>query len=344
MTTFAELTTTRVGGVARHIVEARTRDELIAAAMAHSTDDHVLVLGEGSNTVVGDAGFDGTVILVRSQGIETLTDEGHVVTVRVQAGHDWDALVAWTVDQGLAGLEGMSGIPGTVGAAPMQNIGAYGQEIKDVILGLEFLDEESTEPVYLTTAELGFAFRSSVFKRGRRGVILTVDLRLTRNPNAVSEPVAYDQLAHALNVELGAVVPLADARAKVLALRASKGMLVTDDPDSHSTGSFFMNPIVRASFARDLPPEAPRYPVGQDETELVKLSAAWLIENAGIPKGFRLPGSNAAVSHKHTLALTNQGGATTDQILELARLIQAVVQSNFGLILQPEANLINAEL
>lgn len=344
MTTFAELTTTRVGGPARTVVEARSREELIALASEHWGDDRVLVLGEGSNTVVGDEGFDGTVILVRSQGIAIIADDDHTVDVRIQAGHDWDEFVAWAVDQGLAGVEGMSGIPGTVGAAPIQNIGAYGQEIEDVILGLEFLDEGTTEPVYLPTAELGFAFRTSVFKRGRHGVILSIDLRLARTGDALSEPIAYDQLAHALGVELGSVVPLAEARAKVLALRASKGMLVTDDPDSHSTGSFFMNPIVRASFALDLPPEAPRYPVGHEETGLVKLSAAWLIENAGVPKGFGLPGSRAAVSRKHTLALTNQGGATTDEILELARYIQALVQSNFGLILLPEANLINAEI
>ncbi len=344
MTTFADLTTTRVGGPARTVREAHTRDELIALAAQHWADDHVLVLGEGSNTVVGDDGFDGTVILVRSQGIDIIADDSRTVDVRIQAGHDWDAFVAWAVEQGLAGVEGMSGIPGTVGAAPIQNIGAYGQEIEDVILGLEFLDEGSTQPVYLPTAELGFAFRTSVFKRGRRGVILSIDLRLTRTSDGLSEPVAYDQLAHALGVELGTSVPLADARAKVLALRGAKGMLVTDDPDSHSTGSFFMNPIVRASFALDLPAQAPRYPVGQEETGLVKLSAAWLIENAGVPKGFALPGSRAAVSSKHTLALTNQGGATTSEILELARYIQALVQSNFGLILLPEANLINATL
>jgi UDP-N-acetylmuramate dehydrogenase len=344
MTTFAELTTTRVGGPARTVVEARTRDELIALASEHWADDNVLILGEGSNTVVGDDGFDGTVILVRSHGIDVIADDGRTVDVRIQAGHDWDEFVAWAVEQGLAGVEGMSGIPGTVGAAPIQNIGAYGQEIEDVILGLEFLDEGTTEPVYLPTAELGFAFRTSVFKRGRHGVILSIDMRLTRTGDALSEPIAYDQLSNALGVELGTVVPLADARAKVLALRSAKGMLVTNDPDSHSTGSFFMNPIVRASFALDLPPEAPRYPVGQEETGLVKLSAAWLIENAGVPKGFALPGSRAAVSSKHTLALTNQGGATTEEILELARYIQALVQSNFGLILLPEANLINAEI
>jgi UDP-N-acetylmuramate dehydrogenase len=344
MTSFAELTTTRVGGPARTVLEARSRDELITLASQHWADDHVLILGEGSNTVVGDDGFSGTVILVRSHGIDIIAEDPRTVDVRIQAGHDWDAFVAWAVEQGLAGVEGMSGIPGTVGAAPIQNIGAYGQEIEDVMLGLEFLDEGTSQPVYLPTAELGFAFRTSVFKRGRRGVILSVDLRLTRSSDGLSEPVAYDQLANALGVQLGTAVPLADARAKVLALRGAKGMLVSDDPDSHSTGSFFMNPIVRASFARDLPPEAPRYPVDQEETGLVKLSAAWLIENAGIPKGFRLSGSRAAVSHKHSLALTNQGGATANEILELARFIQLVVQSNFGLMLQPEANLINAEL
>jgi UDP-N-acetylmuramate dehydrogenase len=344
MTTFAELTTTKVGGAARTVIEAHTRDDLIAAYAGLDFDEPVLVLGQGSNTVVGDDGFDGTVLLVRSQGIETLSDDGRTILIRVQAGHNWDDLVVWAVDNGLAGIEGMSGIPGTVGAAPVQNIGAYGQELESVIVGVEFLEEGAAEPVRLEAHELGFAFRTSIFKQGRAGVILTVDLRLTRAESGMSEPIAYSQLATALGRELGDTAALKDVRERVLELRRSKGMLLdVNDPDTNSTGSFFMNPIVRASFALDLPPEAPRWPVDEDG-QLVKLSAAWLIENAGIPKGFRLAGSQAAVSSKHTLALTNQGGATADQILELARCIQAVVQSHFGLIMQPEAMLINAEI
>lgn len=344
MTTFAELTTTKVGGSARTVIEATSRDELIAVYTGLDDYEPVLILGSGSNTVVGDEGFDGTVILVRSQGIETLSDDGRTIDVRVQAGHDWDAFVLWAIDNGLAGVEGMSGIPGTVGAAPVQNIGAYGQELESAILGVEFLDEGAADSVTLTAGELGFAFRTSVFKQGRRGVILSVDLRLTRAQAGMSEPIAFEQLAVALGRQLGETAELTAVRERVLDLRRSKGMLLDDtDPDTNSTGSFFMNPIVRASFALDLPKESPRWPVG-DDGALVKLSAAWLIENAGVPKGFSLPGSRAAVSSKHTLALTNRGGASAEEVLELARYIQALVQSNFGLILQPEAMLINAEI
>jgi UDP-N-acetylmuramate dehydrogenase len=344
MTSFAELTTTKVGGSARTVIEARSRVELIAAYTSLEFDEPVVVLGQGSNTVVGDDGFDGTVILVRSQGIETLSDDGRTIDVRVQAGHDWDEFVAWAIGSGLAGVEGMSGIPGTVGAAPVQNIGAYGQELQSVILGLEFLEYGDAQPVYLSAHELGFAFRTSIFKQGRSGVILSVDLRLTRAEKGMSEPIAYEQLALALGRSLGDTAELAQVRQRVLELRRSKGMLLdANDPDTNSTGSFFMNPIVRASFALELPAESPRWPVG-DDGKLVKLSAAWLIENAGVPKGFRLPGSRASVSSKHTLALTNRGGASAEEVLELARYIQALVQSNFGLILQPEAMLINAEI
>lgn len=344
MTSFADLTTTKVGGPARTCVEAHSRDELIAAFSGLGHREPVMILGQGSNTVVGDDGFDGTVILVRSQGIETLSDDGRTVKVRVQAGHNWDDFVAWAVEQGLAGVEGMSGIPGTVGASPVQNIGAYGQELESIILGVEFLAEGTTNPTRLELADLGFAFRTSVFKQGLAGVILSVDLRLTRAQAGMSEPISYDQLATALGRQLGETAALADVRERVLELRRSKGMLLdARDPDTNSTGSFFMNPIVRSRFALDLPAESPRWPVG-DNGELVKLSAAWLIENAGVPKGFSLPGSRAAVSSKHTLALTNRGGASTEEVLELARYIQAVVQSNFGLILQPEAMLVNAEI
>jgi UDP-N-acetylmuramate dehydrogenase len=344
MTSFAELTTTKVGGSARTVIEARSRVELIAAYTSLEFDEPVVVLGQGSNTVVGDDGFDGTVILVRSQGIETLRDDGRTIDVRVQAGHNWDEFVAWTIENGLAGVEGMSGIPGTVGAAPVQNIGAYGQELESVILGVEFLDERATEPVALRANELGFAFRTSIFKQGRAGIILSVDVQLSRADAGMSEPIAFEQLALALGRSLGDTAELAQVRQRVLELRRSKGMLLdANDPDTNSTGSFFMNPIVRASFALELPAESPRWPVG-DDGKLVKLSAAWLIENAGVPKGFSLPGSRAAVSTKHTLALTNRGGANAEEVLELARYVQALVQSNFGLILQPEAILINAEI
>ncbi|CAN5241459.1 UDP-N-acetylmuramate dehydrogenase [soil metagenome] len=362
----AELSTLHVGGPADRLLEPATREELLAAARsAWAADDDVLVIGGGSNLVVADAGFPGTVLHVLSRGIERSAQPVDRMRLAVQAGESWDGLVATAVAEGLSGIEALSGIPGSCGAAPIQNIGAYGQELSSSLVSIEFADRATGEVEIIPAFELGFGYRSSALKHGRDGLVLSITLELGADGSGLSAPVAYPQLASALGVELGARVPLADVRSAVLALRRSKGMLLDPaDPDSVSVGSFFTNPIVSERFARGLPGDVPRWPLeGDDETPIVlpldssipipphtageratKLSAAWLIEHAGIGKGFRLPGSRAAVSSKHTLAIVNTGGATATQIGELARYIQTMVLSQYGVILQPEPTLVGIEV
>ena len=331
----SELTTMRVGGGAGTLVTASTRDELADAALeAWGSGDEWLVLGGGSNVGIADEGFDGTVIRVATRGIERL--EGDGVLLRVEAGEPWDGLVEHAVSQGWAGIEALSGIPGTAGAAPIQNIGAYGQELSDVLVAIEFLDEVTGQRQRLLAADLGLAYRMSAIKAGRQGVVLGIELRLEE---AAESAIKYSQLASALGVESA---PIAEIRAGVLGLRRAKGMVLDpDDPDSVSCGSFFTNPVVGENFARSLPSEAPQWLV--DDTA-VKLSAAWLIEQAGITKGFRLPGSRVAISSKHTLAITNRGGGTAEEVGELARYIQAMVLSRFGVSLQPEPVAVGVQL
>ncbi|MFF2389217.1 UDP-N-acetylmuramate dehydrogenase [Agromyces sp. NPDC058104] len=395
---FSELTTLRVGGPIARLVTATTQRDLVdLAAEAWSTDDPWLALGGGSNLLVGDDGFDGTVIRVATKGIEVLPRSGEgegddVARLRVQAGEVWDDLVAWTVEHGYSGLEALSGIPGSVGAAPVQNIGAYGQELASTLVAIEFLDEGAERPRRMTAEELELGYRTSVLKQGLRGIVVSVELELhdTASELAVlgeapGQPIAYAQLATALNVQLGDRVPIARVRETVLALRASKGMVLDDaDPDSVSAGSFFTNPIVTERTARSMPADAPRWYVEPDEPDevtplstiasgtpldaflalqaeleasgietppdapahgpLVKLSAAWLIENSGISRGFALPGSRAAISSKHTLALTNRGGASADELAQLARFVQQRVQAEFGIVLRPEPVLVGVEL
>lgn len=372
----AELTTLRTGGAPERMFDATTTEGLVEALReTWERGDPWLVLGGGSNLFVGDEPFDGTVIRVRTTGIEELpSPHAGRIRLRVQAGHGWDDLVAYAVEHGYAGLEAMSGIPGTVGASPVQNIGAYGQEIESSLVDVEFLDYESGEVRTLTKAELGLGYRMSVLKGGLQGIVLSVDLELADNtvPGGVgaplSAPVAYAQLADALGVGLGSRVSIAELRRTVLGLRSSKGMVLDPaDPDSVSAGSFFTNPIVSESFARSLPSSAPRWPVTPPEPDAVisippggvhpldippladgpydvKLSAAWLIENAGIRRGFGLPGSGAAISSKHTLAIVNRGGATAQDVAQLASFIQARVQSDFGVLLRPEPVLVGVVL
>ncbi|WP_341941431.1 UDP-N-acetylmuramate dehydrogenase [Microbacterium sp. LWH10-1.2] len=365
------LTTLRTGAAPERMLEASTADELVGALRdVWSRGDDWFVLGGGSNLFVGDAPFEGTVIRILTQGIEELpSPHAGRLRLRAQAGHAWDDLVAYAVEHGYAGLEAMSGIPGTVGAAPVQNIGAYGQEVQETLVAVELLDEHADEIVTVPASELGLGFRTSVFKHHygsephRRAVILsiTVDLLV-----AGERVVRGEQLRRALALEGDEPVPLRWVRERILATRASKGMLLDeDDPDTHGVGSFFQNAIVPESVARALPPECPRWPVSPDldavtviplasydglvppskpERAEVKVSAAWLIEQAGIRKGFKLPRSRASVSTKHALALTNRGGATAAEVSELARFIQSRVHSEFGLVLQPEPVLVGVEL
>ncbi len=369
----AQLTTLRTGGVPARLVEAHTADELVAALHEAWTDDAPwLVIGGGSNLFCGDEPFEGTVVRVRTSGIERLPgSRAGTVRLRVAAGHDWDELVAFAVAEGLAGIEAMSGIPGTVGAAPVQNVGAYGQEIVQTLVEVELLDEGADHAVTVPAAELGLAFRTSVLKHHygsvpqRPAVILSVTLQLAEAGHA-ERPIAGEQLRQALGLDPGQAVSLEWVRRHVLEVRRAKGMLLdADDPDTHSVGSFFQNAIVSASFARTLPVACPRWPLVPDDDSVtvialadydgvvhrvaaaagdVKVSAGWLIENAGVRKGFRLPRSRAGLSTKHALALTNRGGASAGELAELARFIQGRVQSEFGLILQPEPVLVGVEL
>lgn len=365
-----ELTTLRIGGPAAEFVAPETRKQLIdTARVVWATGDDWLALGGGSNLVVADAGVPGTVIHVVTKGIERLPGDG--VVLRVQAGESWDSLVLATVEQSWAGIEALSGIPGTCGAAPIQNIGAYGQELSSSLRSIEFLDYLTGDLVVLSAAELEFGYRRSALKGGRAGIVVSIDLALSENSDALSDPIGYPQLATALGVAAGARLPLAKVRAAVLSLRASKGMLLDPtDPDSVSVGSFFTNPIVSAGFARSLPLEVPRWPVeagavdevaptitpleAYDPSHLdaspvaesrgVKLSAAWLIEHSGVARGFRLPGSRAAVSSKHSLAIVNTGDATAAQVAELARYMQTRVLGAYGVVLQPEPVLVGVHV
>lgn len=369
----AQLTTLRAGAAPERMLEARTSDELVDILRGLWADrEPWLVLGGGSNLLVGDEPFDGTVVLVRSEGIEHLhsPSPGHV-RLRVQAGHSWDALVEHAVAAGLSGIAAMSGIPGTCGAAPVQNIGAYGQEIVQTLVEVELLDEETGEVSVVPASDLGLGFRTSVLKQhhgsvaARPGVILSITLELPEVGDGEFS-ISGPQLRGALGLDPDALVTLRWVRETVLSVRASKGMVLDDaDPDTWSAGSFFQNAVVTAAFARTLPDACPRWPVAPDPVgdrviplseyyglaptavrvePDVKVSAAWLIEHAGIGKGFALPGSRAGLSTKHALALTNRGRATAEELATLARFIQGRVQSEFGLILQPEPVLVGVEL
>jgi UDP-N-acetylmuramate dehydrogenase len=340
----AELTTLRVGGFPAALAAPTSEAELIeTASELWSSGEPWLILGGGSNTVASDDGYPGTVLHVRTRGIERLEAPAGEVRLRIQAGEPWDDVVAHAVAHGWAGVEALSGIPGSTGAVPVQNVGAYGQEVGSALVAVDVLDAESLEVRRLTASDLELGYRDSIFKHGYDGLITAVELRLSEagtDASALGSPVAYAQLATALGVSLGDRVPLAEAREAVLALRRSKGMVLEPgDPDTFSAGSFFTNPIVPEAFAMQLPGDVARWPVPDapdDGPALVKLSAAWLIEHSGIGRGFALPGSRAAVSSKHTLALTNRGGATAREILELATFIQARVSADFGINLRPE--------
>ena len=359
-----DLTTLRVGGPADRVLEPTTRDDLVAAALQlWSGVDDWLVLGGGSNVVVSDDGIDGEVLHVVTRGISAQRHDDGAVHLLVEAGEPWDGVVAYAVENGLAGIEALSGIPGSAGAAPIQNIGAYGQELSGSLIAIDFLDFGTGEVQHLAASELGLGYRTSALKHGRLGVVLGIELALVASADRLSQPIAYDQLAKALGVEPGARVPLAQVRTAVIALRASKGMVLdAADPDSVSAGSFFTNPVVSENFARGLPSDAPRWPTEPERPPqvlplgseipaapasgeyLVKLSAAWLIERSGIGRGFALPGSGAAISSKHTLSIINRGHATADDIVQLANFVQTRVMSEFGVLLQPEPVLVGVSL
>lgn len=341
----ADYTTFRTGGSAADHLTATTTAELVAAVReADAAGRDVLLVAGGSNMVVTDLPLTERVILVRNSDISVVAEtpapqSGTApasVTVRVAAGTNWDEFVAHAVSQGWAGIEALSGIPGSAGATPIQNVGAYGQDVSQTIAAVHTYDRHECRDVEFTATECDFSYRNSVFKKTPgRYVVTSVDFTLAKE---ATSPVAYGQLAQALNVELGTPVALATVRDSVLALRTSKGMVLDDnDHDTWSAGSFFTNPIVSA----DLVPEgAPAWPVSDG---LVKTSAAWLIDHAGFAKGFG-KGRPARLSTKHTLALTNRGEATTSDILALAAVIREGVERAYQITLVPEPNFIHCRI
>ncbi len=316
----APLTTLRLGGAARVLVEATTEEELVAAA-----DSDALVLGGGSNVVIADAGYPGTVVRIGLRGIER---DGAQLTVA--AGEPWDELVALTVAERLAGIEALSGIPGLTGATPIQNVGAYGQDVAETVTRIRAYDRDLREVVEMPAEQLGFGYRTSALKGDSRYVVLSVTFALRESDTG--GPVRYAELARRLGVPVGGSAPLADIRAAVLELRRGKGMVIDpEDPDSVSAGSFFTNPIVDPSVLDTFEERPPHWP---EPDGRVKLSAAWLIENSGFHKGYER--GRVGISTKHTLALVNRGGATAEELVALAREVAGGVQERFGIPLTPE--------
>jgi UDP-N-acetylmuramate dehydrogenase len=337
-------TTLRLGGLAGRIVPATDEQQIIQMVRdADASAEPILVLAGGSNVVIGDAGFASTVALIRTEGISARIS-GDDVTVTVAAGEPWDAVVARTVAEKWSGLECLSGIPGSAGATPIQNVGAYGQEVAERITSVRALDRESGNVVTMSAAECGFGYRASIFKHVDRWIVLSVDFALTRS--ARSAPIRYAELAATLGVAPGERADAGDARDGVLHLRRGKGMVLdAADPDTYSVGSFFMNPVLSASDYAAFAPRAAAVGTAAAWPERdggMKISAAWLIEKAGFPKGYARGG--VAISTKHTLALTNRGNGTTTELLELAREIRAGVDAAFGVTLRPEPVLVNCAL
>ncbi|MFC8411555.1 UDP-N-acetylmuramate dehydrogenase [Arthrobacter sp. NPDC057259] len=352
-TLLSSLTTAGVGGPAARYVEARTEAEIIdAVRTADAAGEQVLILGGGSNLLVADGGFAGTVVKIASEGFTVNAEDScGGVAVVVQAGHNWDALVEHAVRHAWSGIEALSGIPGATGGTPVQNVGAYGADVSQTIAAVRTWDRQRNAVQTFTNSELKFGYRDSILKQttvegSPRYVVLTVEFQLPLG--RMSAPIRYAELARALGVEVGQRAYSNDVRREVLRLRASKGMVWdAGDRDTYSTGSFFTNPIVPAETADRLPADAPRFPAGAEG--MVKLSAAWLIDRAGFGKGFGLEpdsvsGGRASLSTKHTLAITNRGGASTDDVLAIAREVRSGVADRFGIELHPEPLLIGVEL
>jgi UDP-N-acetylmuramate dehydrogenase len=352
----ADYTTVGLGGPARGFIRAGTEEELIEAVRAaDASGEPVLILGGGSNLVVADEGFDGTVIQVATRGVSHGAGPGRgpamgMGTVTVAAGEEWDAVVARTVAEGLAGVECLSGIPGLAGATPIQNVGAYGQEVSQTITRVRVYDRKTSEVLDIPNGQCGFGYRTSRFRGTDQFVVLSVTFGLAVQIRSV--PVRYPELAAALGVSPGDQVESSEARSAVIELRQRKGMVIDPaDPDTRNSGSFFVNPVLdadamafveAAARARCGPgTRVPRF--AAKEEGLVKVPAAWLIERAGFGKGYN-PGDGARISSKHTLALVNSGSASTAGLMALAREIRDGVRDIFGVSLTPEPVLVGVTL
>ncbi|MGH2889712.1 MAG: UDP-N-acetylmuramate dehydrogenase [Solirubrobacteraceae bacterium] len=343
----AELTTLRIGGPARRLVHTARDEQVIeAVTTADRAGEPLLVIAGGSNLVIADAGFDGTALRIGTRGV-TIEDRDDRARLTAAAGEPWDELVSRCVGEGLAGCECLSGIPGSVGAVPIQNVGAYGQQVSETIVSVRAYDRETGRVVALGHDDCGFGYRTSHLRHSARHVVLDVTFELARSP--LAQPVRYPELARALELDPGAQPPLAAVRAAVLALRSRKGMVLDPgDPDSVSAGSFFVNPILSSQrFARlerraaeRLGPDA--RPPAWPEAGGIKTSAAWLIERAGFDRGFGV--GRVGLSSKHTLALVNRGGATAEELIGLARQVRLGVQEAFEVALEPEPTLVGISL
>ena len=340
-----QFTTIGIGGPARFFVRAESVDALRESLeWAASQRIELFILGGGSNLLIADEGFDGLVIQIALRGV-TVESEDRFVMVKAAAGEPWDPFVESAVGHRWAGLESLSGIPGSVGATPIQNVGAYGQDVRETIVRVEALDRQSGTVRWFTNAECHFGYRRSLFKNEtpNRYVILSVVFRLEAGGDAV---VRYPELQRYLDEHGGAAGDLVSVREAVLAIRRRKGMVLdASDPDTRSDGSFFMNPILtadafiafrrRAESIAGLEAKIPAFPADDGS---VKLSAAWLIERAGFQKGF--VHGNAGLSSKHTLAVINRGGATARDVLALVAMIQTTVRERFGVEIHPEPNFV----
>jgi len=370
--TLAALTTLRVGGPVRELVDAASESEIVEAVRtADEAGTPVLVLGGGSNLLISDEGFDGVVVRDTRRGIDGVADSSCAgANVVVPAGQPWDEVVATAVAEGWMGVEALSGIPGSTGATPVQNVGAYGQEVAETLSSVRVYDRLERRTRMLAVGELGLGYRTSVLKRslsdadagggrtwGPTGRYVVLEVTFQLRLATLSAPVRYAELARRLDVAVGGRVPAAEVREAVLELRRGKGMVLDDaDHDTWSAGSFFTNPVLTTAEADALLPEdAPRFPV-TDHTRiaqigaaapvvegLVKSSAAWLISRAGFDKGFGAPGP-ATLSTKHSLALTNRGSATAADLLALARTVRDGVRDAFGVTLVPEPVLVGVSL
>lgn len=338
MTEFRDLTSLRVGGPAKKFVEVATETEIIAAIEA-AGDSPILIMGDGTNMLVSDQGFEGVVIRISNHALAAEVDACSGATLTIGAGENWDEFVATTIERGFAGLETLSGIPGSVGAAPIQNIGAYGHEVSEFITRVRTYDREKKVVKTFTNQECEFEYRNSHFK-SHPGRYVVLDVQFNLRQGEFTTPITYQELADKLGITVGDKAGIVETRKAVLELRASKGMLLNPkDQDSWSAGSFFTNPIISKEIADTLPADAPRWPTPDGR---VKTSAAWLIEKSGIHKGDTHGG--ARVSTKHVLALTNSGNATATEIAELAKTAKQAVQQKFGITLEAEVNLIGITL
>jgi UDP-N-acetylmuramate dehydrogenase len=339
VTRLAPLTTLRLGGPAGKVVAAASADIVVdAVRAADAAGDPLLLLGGGSNVVIADEGWPGTVVRVTSAGRVVERQSDGSVLLTVEAGEDWDDVVAACVADGLGGLECLSGIPGRTGATPVQNVGAYGVEIAELLIDVDLYDRRAgVVRQHVPAGELGLGYRASALKGRDDAIVLRV--RFALSGDSASAPIRYPELARALGVEPGSRVPAAVAREAVLGLRRGKGMVLDPaDRDTWSAGSFFTNPVLPEA---GVPGDAPRWPTGSG---LVKIPAAWLIERAGFRRGHPGPGGRVALSDKHVLALTNRGDGSTADLLALAREVRDGVRERFDVDLVPEPVLIGCRI